>query len=115
MLHLTHLIVEVGRFPETSSLFDSLRCFIRLREELRDVELPFVNLVPLLLAKPLYTTAVFPEAELEALLLRVDIGSDSVLLTLVPPAVVFAAICPVVDAEALFFVVQVLAIIPNSV
>ena len=113
-LHLCHLLVERLRLGKRCVGFHGLRALC-VREVDRDVESILVNQDHSLLVEPLYALSVLPETVLDTLFSAVNVGTESMLLALVPPAFVLAPISPVVHAEALFLIVHILAIVPHTV
>lgn len=65
--------------------------------------------------EPLDTLAVLPQAIFYALFSAVNVRSEPVLLAFVPPALILAAIRPVVDTISLLLVCKVLAIVAHAV
>lgn len=87
-------------------------------EEGRVVHLGVVNRLHLRLVEPLNTFAVLPETKLDFVVFRDDVGSQAVLLALVPEAFIASLIGPSVYSEPMLLVVLVLtpvhaAIVPD--
>ena len=114
-LHLIHFICEVFRlFKRAVGLQGSL-AVRRIGEFDGEVVAYLINEDDSLLVEPLHTASVLPQSILDAALGVIDVGSEAVLLALVPPALVFAAVGPVVDAEAFFLIHEVLAIVAHTI
>jgi len=68
-----------------------------------------------LFIEPSHTLAILPKSILDALFGTINVGAEAMLFTFVPPALVFAAICPMVQSEAFFLVLVVLAVITHTI
>lgn len=84
-------------------------------EETRVVHLPVIDRLYLSLIEPLDTLAILPKAVLNFVVLWNDVGAQTVLLALVPIALVAALVSPCVDTESVLLVVFVLASVHTSI
>jgi len=113
-LDITHLFVEFTRlFKCAVGLEGSLA--LRVFELHREVVPYLVNKNNGLLVEPLHALAILPQTILNLALGIIYVGAEAVLLSLVPPALVFAAIGPVVDTKALLLVHEVLPVVAYSI
>ena len=114
-LYLAHLLIELLRLHKRGVWFQSLAASLGVRKVAGHLEPVLVNEHNSLLVEPLDTLPVLPEAVLDGLLAGVDVGSESMLLALVPPAFVLASISPVVHTVAFFLVIQVLSVVAHAI
>jgi len=112
--HLQHRLIKTFWRSEARGLWEPFDA-ARVCEVNGGVIRTLVDQTDFLIVKPLRSLTVLPDSVLHAALLAVVVRSDPVLLASVPPALVPAAICPLVDTVALFLVICELALIPNAV
>ena len=84
-------------------------------EQLGIVEAVLIYLLHFLLVQPFQSLSLLPEAKFDFALLWILESAEAVLLTLVPPALVLTAICPVVVAIACLLVVQELSLVAYTI
>jgi hypothetical protein len=86
-----------------------------LTEEGGVVELEIIDGGHLDLVEPLDALAVLPKPVLNFVVFRNKVGADAVLLAFEPVSLIATSISPGVNAEAMFFVILVLALVHSSV
>ena len=117
LLNLLQFVFKVGGFPKHSiPLNHSLR--LRIVEELSVVQLVVIDARNLLLVKPLYALAVFPQPKFKLFIFGDEVSANTMLFASVPVSLVAAAISPCINAKPVLLIVFVLtlidaAIIPN--
>lgn len=109
-----HLLVEVARLLERAVGFERALA-LRVLELHGKVVANLVYQDDSLLVEPLDSLSVFPQPVFYLALRVVDVRAQAVLFAFVPPALVFTPVCPVVYAEAFFFVHKVLPVVAHSV
>jgi hypothetical protein len=72
-------------------------------------------LILFIFLEPLDTFSTLPKTILLGLFLSIDVSADTVLFATMPPAIVFAAISPIINAKAFLLVVHVLAVIAHTI
>ena len=112
--NLLHLLLELARILEAAARLNC-RSTLLLLEVDGEVVPHLVDQHHCLLIEPLHSLPVLPQPILYAVLGAVDVGAESVLLTLVPPAFVPAPICPVVYSISFLLVHVVLPVVPYSI
>ena len=113
-LYVAHLVIEARGSFEGAVWFEGALA-LRVFELDREIVANLIYQDDCLLIKPLHSLTVLPQPVLDVAFCVVYVCSKAMLLTLVPPALVFTAICPVVNTEAFFFIHEVLAIVANTV
>jgi hypothetical protein len=79
------------------------------------IESLLVYLKYCLLIEPLNSLASFPKPIFDAVFRAIGVGAKSMLLALVPPALVLAPIRPVVNTVTFLLIIFVLSIVPDSI
>ena len=78
--------------------------------ELIKVELSFLNGIDLLIIEPVKALAMYPQT-IHKFLFVTYVDPETMLLTFIPPALVFPPVFPLIDSISLFFVVLELSMI----
>ena len=84
-------------------------------EELCVIKLLVVDVLYLSVVEPFNALAVFPQTILQLAVFRDHVGTQPMLLTPIPKPFIAATVCPCVNAEAMFFIIFILALIHTTV
>jgi hypothetical protein len=84
-------------------------------EKLCVIKLLVVYFLNLGIVEPFNTLAVLPQTILQLAVFRHDVGTQPMLLALIPEAFITATIRPCVNAEPMIFIILILALIHAAV
>ena len=113
-LHTIHLFVKAGRPLERAVWFEGSLA-LRVFELNGEIKANLVYQNDGLLVEPFHALTVFPESILNVALRAVYVGAKAVLFALVPPTLVLASICPVINSEPFLLVHNVLSVVAHPI